>query len=499
VSKAKKAETAIVTAPQLQVVKEESPVRTIMKRIENVRELHRFINQNLNVALKKRMKQLPKGAKLDDRTRTDLEIDFGTIPGSKPFLKQPGAEKILRWAYSRPEYDTHVDNLENGHIEVISRVKLRATADGTEVFSGPMCSCSSMESNFRFRWLARETQPSREDKEKLKKLGVGRMRKETSWKNGQRVEEWVWQDRIENPNIFDERNNVRQRSEKRALVKCVRQFVALSEIFTTDPNDWDAEAVDQEIDYEPQGRVVMESTEEPIDVPAQPESQPDPFWPTITIDWTDEAKPLVTGDAETFKPLFDAYCKWGADGFWHTEPRHAEPIRQAAKAMHFKLEEIVPKVSPRPFEDKNDKAKGAAQSKAISPAQAKAAPKVPDRKEEAQAASAVPSVSAEPQIVSGTIQHFTEKMTKGSPKRPSTPYLNVLLKTEHGDRWYSLFDRDLFEYVSKAKGKSGEFYFTQHGEYYNILGFKTLAGREFESGKIPVVQRNEERGGQLFK
>ncbi len=376
-SKAAKKETGIVAVGQAlpQIVKEESPVRVIMKRIENVRELHKFINNSLNVALKKRMKRLKDGQILTDKERTDLEIDYGTIPGSKPFLKQPGAEKILQWAYSRPEYETQVENMGEGHIEVISRVTLKATADGTEVFSGPMCSCSSMESNFRFRWLARDTQPAKDEKDRLKKLGVGRMRKETSWKNGQRLEEWVWQDRIENPNIYDERNNVRQRSEKRALVKCVRQFGALSEIFTTDPNDWDADAVTEEIDYEPQGRVVMEpepseSTLEPIDGPSQPEFQPDPSWPTITIDWTSEASPIVTGDADAFKPLFDAYCKWGADGFWHTEPRHAESIRQAAKAMHFKLQEIMPKVSPRSAADKG---KGALQGEASTGAQPKSA------------------------------------------------------------------------------------------------------------------------------
>src|SRR5258708_11403627 len=61
---------------------------------------------------------------------------------------------------------------------------------------------------------------------------------------------------------------------------------------------------------------------------------------------------------------------------------------------------------------------------------------------------------AEPETVKGMIHHFTEKMTKGDAKRPSAPFLSVLLKTENGDRWYSIFKRDLIDHVGKAKGKT---------------------------------------------
>jgi hypothetical protein len=76
--------------------------------------------------------------------------------------------------------------------------------------------------------------------------------------------------------------------------------------------------------------------------------------------------------------------------------------------------------------------------------------------------------------------------------------LNVLLKTEHGDRWYSVFDRELFEYLSKGKGKQGEFFVSQSGDFWNLTGIKVLAGRQFEDGKVPVTSVHREPGS-LFK
>ena len=85
-------------------------------------------------------------------------------------------------------------------------------------------------------------------------------------------------------------------------------------------------------------------------------------------------------------------------------------------------------------------------------------------------------------------------MTTGAGKRAAKPYLNVLLKTENGDRWYSCFDRDLFDHISKAKGKSGEFLIQQSGNYFNIVGLKRIGNTQFEEGKYPVTDVNREPG-----
>jgi hypothetical protein len=104
-----------------------------------------------------------------------------------------------------------------------------------------------------------------------------------------------------------------------------------------------------------------------------------------------------------------------------------------------------------------------------------------------------PAPAAEPDVVKGLIQHFTEKMTKGDAKRPSAPFLSVLLKTDTGDRWYSIFKRDLIDYVGKAKGKNGEFLTVKNGTYLNIVGIKKIGNTEFEEN-LPVVKRDREPG-----
>ena len=127
-----------------------------------------------------------------------------------------------------------------GHLEVIAKCKLLSKADGMEVFSGPSCSCSSMEVKFRYRFAKRDVQteqlPDKKEADRLKAAGLGKWIKNKFAKSGENP--WEWFDRIENRDIADTRNNVRQMAHKRALVKVVRNFGAMSEIFTEDPTEW---------------------------------------------------------------------------------------------------------------------------------------------------------------------------------------------------------------------------------------------------------------------
>ncbi len=75
--------------------------------------------------------------------------------------------------------------------------------------------------------------------------------------------------------------------------------------------------------------------------------------------------------------------------------------------------------------------------------------------------------------------------------------MSVLLKTEKGKVWYSVFDHDLFPFISKAKGREGQFY-VKEGNYPCIVGFLTLAGREFTEGKIPAIQRSQQEPGRTL-
>ena len=141
----------------------------------------------------------------------------------------------------RPTYPETIEReLEGGHLEVIAKCKLLSKATGEEVFSGPSCSCSSMETKFRYRFEKRDPDtipiPNQDEAKKLKSMGLGKWIKNKFPKAGQNP--WEWFDRIENRDIADTRNNVRQMAHKRALVKVVRNFGAMSEIFTEDPTEW---------------------------------------------------------------------------------------------------------------------------------------------------------------------------------------------------------------------------------------------------------------------
>lgn len=246
------------------------PAASVVQTMANREKVRRFMARCLNVELQEALRRIPAGKQLDQKERERLEIDWGTIPGvDKPFLKQPGAEKFAFWLSVRPKYIKVEHDLGGGHLEVVAHCILLTKKTGEEVFEGPDCSCSTMESNYRFRWAEVEfdkdnPRPSDEILEERKKRGEGRWRKKSEYARGQKVgEKWVWQERVENTNIHDERNKVRQIGQKRALVKAVRNMGALSEIFTSDPSEWDIPYDDDdpknETDFTEAGRRIVQS------------------------------------------------------------------------------------------------------------------------------------------------------------------------------------------------------------------------------------------------
>jgi hypothetical protein len=270
----------IVIAPPAQIV---SAVPTVLATAANLEKVRRFVSKCMNVDLQRELAKLAKRdltddarAKAEAAIREKFEIDWGTIPGvDKPFLKQPGAEKFCFWLNLRPKYFKVETEIGAGHLEMVCHVIVYAKKTSEEVFEGPACSCTSMESNFRFRWMERDTSktpaPTQIEADRLKIQGLGRWRKKSIWAHGRYVkDEWVWWDKIENPNVWDERNKVRQMGEKRALVKCVRNMGALSEIFVSDPSEWDipdeeAGSPEQDRDYTPSGRKIVRDEPKAID------------------------------------------------------------------------------------------------------------------------------------------------------------------------------------------------------------------------------------------
>lgn len=210
---------------------------------------------------------------------------------------------------------------------------------------------------------------------------------------------------------------------------------------------------------------------------------------TIEVDLTTESDPIVRGDVGELLELMQKHCtmEW-RDDWWHCKPKDVETITAMCEQLSFKLELILPKV---PSDAAMPEGKPAAQRRSAE------RPKPPS------------TPAAEPTIT-GKIQTVIEKMTKGSPGDPekgikpraSTPYMSVLLKTEDGDKWCNVFDRDLFEHISRGKGKEGTFFYTPPRDPKfgpNLVGIVRIGNREFENGKLPVIQMNDDRGKSLYE
>jgi hypothetical protein len=196
----------------------------------------------------------------------------------------------------------------------------------------------------------------------------------------------------------------------------------------------------------PKGRIELDFTDSPDEV-------------HVILRFADEAL------LNTLQNAID--MKW-RDDWWHFAAKDAPKVRQIAEKEGYEVVTVTP-------QRKEEKSK-ASGSGAGPTADTQSTP------------------STGPTILAGTIQHFTEKMTTGARGKGSKPYLNVLLKTEAGDRWYSVFDRDLFDFLTKGKGKAGEFLVRQSGDYWNVVGIKRIGNTEFEDGKLPVLNPNREPG-----
>src|SRR5271170_3167268 len=159
----------------------------VKETIQNMNKVRRSVVDCLNMDLKRALKrvEMKLQAPLRDWERAELEVDWGTIPGiDKPFLKQPGAEKVCMWLGLRPQFETTEHELPDGHLEVITAVKMFHKKTKELVFEGPACSCSTMESNFRFRFVMieeTETPPNQEEAKRLKQEGKGKWKKASRW------------------------------------------------------------------------------------------------------------------------------------------------------------------------------------------------------------------------------------------------------------------------------------------------------------------------------
>ncbi len=260
-------------------------------------------------------------------------------------------------------------------------------------------------------------------------------------------------------------------------------------------------------------RKIAEAREKPIQAEIVQEKPAVREWQgDVELDWTDEASPILRGDIGNLLEALKPHCTltWGKDSWWHCVPRDAEVIRAACDQLSFRLTEVMPKRLPS-SEGKSGAQQGKADvaGKSARPASAP----TNSRKEEKVTVSTTADAAdtknnqmggVEPFVVKGTIEQFSEKMTrgrkadpdKGIKARASSPYLTVLIKTEKGSQWCSLFDKELFHYIDKGKiKKQGEFVVSKSGEFWNLVGFKTLEALHFDDDhKTVALQRDREAG-----
>jgi hypothetical protein len=511
-----------------------------------VEEVRRFVAKHLNTELDKFMRKAKptdeKALEKWERKRQDLEIDWGTIPGvGKPFLKQPGAEKFFLWLQLRPKYINREAELGNGHLEIISKVVVYSKKTQDEVFEGPDCSCSTMESNYRYRMAQSANKPDKAEADRLKSMGLGRWKKQAQWKGGKKVgEEWVWFERIENPNIHDERNKVRQIGEKRALVKCARGVGAMSEIFTSDPNEWDDVRDDDTIDGDPYtdmdftttGRRIVEQdghspsgapvtheakkdagrkaaqavaddklAEKKSDSPPTNEETREAFNGIIEIDQTNEADPVVRGDIAAVLPIMQKNFRmtWKDDDkAWHIDGRDVENLFEMCRQLsyhywHFLRDNegtIIKFADGKRIKESTD-----APAATDAPKQ----PGIGNPQPAAQPATTTPLKPGE-SLVTGLIKDVYEKVTTGQPEvkdgrgnvikkaRPSVPYLSVLTTDVNKKALFlNTFDKDSFGHIEKGKGSEACFVVKTSGTHTNITGILRIGAQEFD-GKLPVIR-----------
>jgi hypothetical protein len=475
--------------------------RSIAETMVDFETVRRFISKGLNQSLQRaEATAKKKNLQLSEQQRKKLEIDYGTIPGvNKPFLLQPGAEKIARWLKVRPVYDTADTELGNGHLEVVSRCRLLDRATHEEVFQGPRCSCSSMEPNFRYRWVQADPQPSKDwifSEGKVRKAeGTGKSVKE--WKNGKPTGNWLWMDRVENKDIHGERNKIRQMGEKRAIVKAIRNYGALSEIFTEDPSEWAFPDEDEGVEAEepPTGKVVRETPKESSQGMGETRQNVAPGGASsasvspskiITVTWGSDASEVayITGDiAEIVEQIKGAWqgIKLEDREAYVLPASFILDLEEWCERNGYQVQEISGSSKP-----------------AEHPKEAPHAPPVTTQPEAAAPAGTGkggPEIKGDSgpaavQTVQGTVKQI--RMNKSKAKNGSIESYNVLIGElgSGSGLFYYAYNRNLWPILDQAINKPVTVLVKQKA----IVGFVKVNGRTFDSdGITPEIQNGEDR------
>lgn len=184
--------------------------------------------------------------------------DFGIIPGvSKPSLLKPGAEKLLSFYQLSAEFDC-TDKMFDIPSKFIAYT-YKATIKNRDGRILTQCegSVNSYESKYRYTWVESSKRPEKAEADLLKSQGLGKYKQ----KNGQ----WVWTERVENPDLVGLQNTIQKMAQKRAFVGAILLATGASEFFTQDVEDMGFIDVDSTVVDEPkkdEPKQVEEPTED---------------------------------------------------------------------------------------------------------------------------------------------------------------------------------------------------------------------------------------------
>jgi len=169
--------------------------------------------------------------------------DYGTIPGTnKPTLLKPGAEKTAKILNCADKYDImkDIEDWDKPFFYYLVKCSLVEISTGTTIAEG-IGSANSMEDRYRWRWIWPNELPDElviitkhTDKDDERKPRPELVSKKI-W--SKKKQQYYWQYRVENENIYTQVNTILKIAKKRALVDAALSAGRLSDIFTQDLED----------------------------------------------------------------------------------------------------------------------------------------------------------------------------------------------------------------------------------------------------------------------
>lgn len=163
------------------------------------------------------------------------DVDYGKFPGvPKKVLWKAGAEK-LKFFYKMGVRQDLVDKEErwdDGYFSYVYKCTV-VSAGGIDVGEAEG-ECNTFEDQFRYRWNPTDKTPKDKEAQLLK------VQKKGKWLNLARYGEkknWIWHEKISNPNPAAQKNTIRKMAQKRAFVSAILMSTGASEFFTQDLED----------------------------------------------------------------------------------------------------------------------------------------------------------------------------------------------------------------------------------------------------------------------